>query len=63
MKPSAKPAPAAVVSVQEVACLLNVSRITVYKAIKAGQLPAARVGRKIVVSKKSLARFLGESAA
>ena len=43
----------------EVARLLGVSRITVFKKIKAGKIKAMKIGRNFVVNKKDLGGILG----
>jgi excisionase family DNA binding protein len=47
-----------VISVDEAAEALGVSRNTAYEAIKKGQLPHIRVGRRIVVPKLAFERLL-----
>ncbi len=46
-------------SVPEVAKLMRVSRIAVYKKIKSGQINAQKVGRNYIVSKLSVGEALG----
>ena len=41
-------------SIQEVANLLGVSRIAVFKKIKNNEIPAAKVGRAYIIDKKDL---------
>lgn len=48
-------------SVAEVASMLGISRIAVFKKIKAGVLPAFKVGRAYVISSEDLKIILGES--
>jgi excisionase family DNA binding protein len=45
-------------TVQEVAELLRVSSMTVYRLIKAGDLPAVRVGRSFRVRDVDVDRYL-----
>jgi excisionase family DNA binding protein len=45
-------------TVQEVADLLRVSSMTVYRLIKAGDLPAVRVGRSFRVSDRDVDAYL-----
>lgn len=45
-------------TVQEVASLLRVSSMTVYRLIKAGELPAVRVGRSFRVSEVDVDAYL-----
>lgn len=51
----------AFLSVPEVAQLMHVSRVAVFKKIKAGQLRAEKVGRNYVISRKDLESALGTS--
>jgi excisionase family DNA binding protein len=45
-------------TVQEVADLMRVSSMTVYRLIKAGDLPAVRVGRSFRVADADVDRYL-----
>ena len=45
-------------TVQEVADLMRVSSMTVYRLIKAGELPAVRVGRAFRVSETDVDAYL-----
>jgi excisionase family DNA binding protein len=45
-------------TVQEVADLMRVSSMTVYRLIKAGELPAVRVGRSFRVSEPDVDAYL-----
>jgi excisionase family DNA binding protein len=45
-------------TVQEVAQLMRVSSMTVYRLIKAGDLPAVRVGRSFRVAESDMNRYL-----
>ena len=47
-------------SPQEVAKLLGVSVRTILRQIKAGELPASRIGRLLRISDRSLRAFLAE---
>jgi excisionase family DNA binding protein len=47
--------------VAEVASMLRVSTMTVYRLIKGGQLPAARVGKSYRVSEEDVDRYLAAS--
>jgi excisionase family DNA binding protein len=52
-----------VLTVAEAADLLRLGRNSTYAAIQRGELPARRVGRRWLISKDALERFLaGESA-
>lgn len=48
-------------STGEVAKLLGISRIAVFKRVKSGQIKAKRVGRNFVIEKKDLPGILGKS--
>ena len=45
-------------TVAEVAALLRVSTMTVYRLIKAGELPAARIGRSYRIREDDVDRYL-----
>jgi excisionase family DNA binding protein len=45
-------------STTELAKILNISRIAVYKRIKSGKIKAIRVGRNFVIAKKDLGGVL-----
>ena len=47
-------------TVQEVATLMRVSTMTVYRLIKAGDLPAVRVGRSFRVRDVDVDAYLGQ---
>ena len=44
----------------EVAKLLGISRVAVFKKIKADKIKATKIGRNFVVDKKDLGNILGE---
>ena len=46
-------------TVTQVARLVGVSRITVYREIKRGRLKTCRAGRRIMVTPEQLKRWLG----
>ncbi len=48
-------------STAQAANILSMSRITVFKHIKAGKLYAIRVGRSYIIEKEDLMEFLGVS--
>lgn len=52
----------ATVSVEEAAELLGVSRQTAYKAVRRGEIPSLRLGRKIVVPRAKLDALLGRAS-
>lgn len=47
-----------VYTVEEAATLLGISRSFAYEAVNAGRIPSLRIGRRILVPKVSLDRFL-----
>jgi len=47
-------------TVGEVAAILRVSTMTVYRLINGGQLPAVRIGRSFRVREAELDRYLDE---
>lgn len=47
-----------VLTVQEAARILRISRNATYEAIRLGVLPALRIGRRILVPKRALERLL-----
>jgi excisionase family DNA binding protein len=49
-------------TVAEVAAVLRVSNMTVYRLIKAGDLPALRVGKNYRIREADLSTFLAEGA-
>lgn len=46
---------------RDVALLLNVSRETVYRLIRSGQLPSVRVGGQLRIPRRTLAQRLAET--
>lgn len=48
-------------STTELAKLMGISRIAVYKKIKAGEIKAFRSGRNFVIEKKDLGGFLDQT--
>jgi excisionase family DNA binding protein len=52
----------ATVTVEEAAVLLGVSRGTAYDAVRVGDIPSVKVGRRILVPKVKLAELLGGPA-
>lgn len=48
------------ISTSELAKILGVSRIAVYKRVKKGQIKAMRVGRSFVIPKKYADNILGK---
>jgi len=47
-------------STTELAKILGISRIAVYKKIKKGEIKATRIGRNFIINKKDLGNILGE---
>jgi excisionase family DNA binding protein len=47
-------------TVSEVAAVMRVSNMTVYRLIRAGELPALRVGKGYRIFEADLQRFLGD---
>ncbi len=56
------PAQGPLLTVAEVAEILRVSNMTVYRLIKAGDLPALRVGKNYRIREADLTTFLSEGA-
>lgn len=52
-----------VYSVPEVAQRLGIDRNTVYQAVKEGQIPSIRVGRRILVPRLAFERMLENGSA
>ncbi len=52
---------AAYVSVAELAKMLGVSRIAVFKKIKKGEIPAEKIGRSYAVSMENVSEILGSA--
>ncbi len=55
--------PVELLTVREVADALRVSTMTVYRLIKAGDLPCTRVGKGYRIRAEDLDRFLGHDGA
>ena len=49
-----------VITVEEAAQLLGISRSFAYEAVQRGEIPLMRIGRRILVPKAALERFLSE---
>lgn len=49
-------------SAAEAAQVLGVSEATIYRRAATGELPARRLGRRLIISKAALHRWLGDSA-
>ena len=48
-------------TVAEVADIMRVSKMTVYRLVHAGELPAVRVGRSFRVHDQAVSEYLGSS--
>lgn len=48
-------------SVEEAAVALGIGRTTAYQAVRRGELPALRIGRRVVVPREALERLLAET--
>lgn len=48
-------------SIQELAKILGISRIAVYKKVKKGDIKAVRIGRSFAIPKKYIDHILGRS--
>lgn len=59
---SQDPGGARYLTVQEVADVMRVSKMTVYRLLHSGELPGVRVGRSFRVPADALAAFLRSSA-
>lgn len=59
---SADPGRTRYLTVDEVAGVMRVSRMTVYRLLHSGELPGVRVGRSFRVPEEALAAFLRSSA-
>lgn len=49
------------ISIQELANILGMSRIAVYKKIKNGKIKAIKIGRSFAISYKYVSKILGKS--
>jgi excisionase family DNA binding protein len=50
-------------SVKDAAKLLGIGRNSAYEAVRRGEIPAIRIGRRCIVPRVALERLLGEIAA
>jgi excisionase family DNA binding protein len=50
-----------VLTVDEAAKVLRVGRSTVYDAIKRGEVPCVRVGRRLLISRRVLDKLLSDN--
>ena len=56
----ASPIPHDLLTAREVADVMRVSTMTVYRLIKAGELPAIRVGKHLRIRERDVVQFLDE---
>ena len=49
------------ISIQEMANILGISRIAVYKKVKKGQIKAIKIGRSFAIPKKYVDNILGKT--
>lgn len=56
----ASPIPHDLLTAREVADVMRVSTMTVYRLIKSGDLPAIRVGKHLRIRERDVAKFLEE---
>jgi excisionase family DNA binding protein len=54
------PVTGSLMTVAEVADVLRVSNMTVYRLIKAGELPAIRVGKSFRIQQRDLSAYLAD---
>jgi excisionase family DNA binding protein len=52
------PTASAVLTVEEAAALLRISRQSAYAAVKAGELPTVKIGRRLLVPRHRLEQLL-----
>jgi len=48
------------ITIPELAKLLGVSRIAIYKRVKKGQIPAEKIGRTYVITDQTITDILGK---
>ena len=48
------------ITIPELAKLLGVSRIAIYKRVKKGQIPATRIGKTYVITDQTIRNILGK---
>lgn len=46
------------ITIPELAKMLNLSRVTVYRKVKAGKIPAEKIGHSYVISEEALPQLL-----
>ena len=50
-----------VLTVEEAAELLRIGRGTAYEAVRLGEIPSIRIGRRVLVPRRPLMRLLGRA--
>ena len=50
-------------TVDDAASIMKISRASAYEAVRSGEIPSIRIGRRIVVPTAALRRMLGLDAA
>jgi excisionase family DNA binding protein len=50
-------------TVEEAAQILRISRTSAYKAVRAGEIPSVRVGRRDIIPRVAIERLLAGNAA
>ncbi len=48
------------ITIPQLARILGVSRISIYKKVKKGQIPARRIGRTYAIADKTITEILGK---
>jgi excisionase family DNA binding protein len=48
------------ITIPQLARMLGVSRITVYRKVKSGEIPATKVGHMYIIADKKLSKILGK---
>ncbi len=56
------PSPSLTFTVEEAAEMLGISRTFAYEAVRRGELPAIRIGRRLLVPRAALVRLLAPEA-
>ena len=60
MRDRRAPAGTVTLTVEEVAAVLRIGRSTAYAAARSGEIPAVRVGHRLLVPRAALERWLAE---
>jgi len=48
------------ITIPQLAKMMGVSRVTIYRKVKAGEIPAIKVGHAYVISDKEIYKILGK---